>query len=83
MPLPVKIPFTLVNKMFFKTPEQGAQTTIYVASSEELNGVNGKYYSDSKENKTLKPYITDAEKCKFFWEESLKIAKLQDDDPKI
>jgi hypothetical protein len=69
--------------MFFKTPEQGAQTSIYLASSEELNGVNGKYFSDCKENNTLKPYIVDAEKCKFLWEESLKLVKLQDDDPKI
>lgn len=69
--------------MALKTPEQGAQTTIYLASSEEVNGINGKYFSDCKENKTLKPCVIDAEKSKILWEESLKIAKIQDNDPKI
>ena len=32
----------------FQTPQQGAQTTIYCAVSEELEGVTGKYFSDCK-----------------------------------
>ena len=31
-------------KYFYKTPVQGAQTTIYCAVSEELEGVSGKYF---------------------------------------
>ncbi len=33
---------------FFKTPEEGAQTSIYVASSPEAFGVTGKYFDDLK-----------------------------------
>jgi len=36
-------------KPFLKTPEQGARTTIYLASSDEVAGVTGKYYADCKE----------------------------------
>lgn len=39
---------------FFLTPEQGAQTSIYLASSPEVEGVSGKYFSKSKPTKTHK-----------------------------
>jgi NAD(P)-dependent dehydrogenase (short-subunit alcohol dehydrogenase family) len=37
------------GRFFLKTPEQGAKTTIYLASSHEVEGVTGKYYSNSRE----------------------------------
>jgi NAD(P)-dependent dehydrogenase (short-subunit alcohol dehydrogenase family) len=37
------------GRPFLKTPEQGARTTIYLASSPEVEGVTGKYYSNCKE----------------------------------
>lgn len=82
--MPIKIPFNLINKMFFKSPEQGAATSIYLASSDEVKDVSGKYFIDCKDaSSTLKPFIVDAEKCKILWEESLKLSKIQPDDPKI
>ena len=36
---------------FFKTPEQGAQMTLYLATSPEVEGVTGKYFSDLKQKK--------------------------------
>jgi len=36
-------------KPFLKTPEQGARTIIYLASSDEVEGVTGKYYANCKE----------------------------------
>jgi NAD(P)-dependent dehydrogenase (short-subunit alcohol dehydrogenase family) len=33
------------------TPEKGAQTTLYVATSPEVEGVSGKYFSQSKKGK--------------------------------
>ncbi|MEI8308348.1 MAG: SDR family oxidoreductase [Chloroflexales bacterium] len=33
---------------FFISPEQGAQTSIYLASAPEVEGVSGKYYVDKK-----------------------------------
>ncbi len=40
--------FTLA-KPFLRSPEKGAQTSIFLASSPELDGVTGKYFADSKE----------------------------------
>ena len=37
------------GRPFLKTPEQGARTTIYLASSPEVEGVTGKYYSNCRE----------------------------------
>ena len=36
---------------FFKTPEQGAQTSIYLCCSEEVAGVSGKYFVNSRPRK--------------------------------
>jgi NAD(P)-dependent dehydrogenase (short-subunit alcohol dehydrogenase family) len=33
---------------FFKTPEQGAKTLVYLASSPEVQGINGRYFVDCK-----------------------------------
>jgi retinol dehydrogenase-14 len=33
-----------VSWQFFKTPLEGAQTTLYCALASELEGVSGKYY---------------------------------------
>jgi len=49
--------FTLMKRLVFpllKTPEQGAQTSIYVASSPELNGVAGQYFANSKPKRASK-----------------------------
>jgi NAD(P)-dependent dehydrogenase (short-subunit alcohol dehydrogenase family) len=37
-----------IARPFLLTPEQGAQTTIYLASSSEVEGVTGKYFSRCK-----------------------------------
>ncbi len=39
----------VVQKIAAKKPEQGAATSIYLASSPEVEGVTGKYFSDKKE----------------------------------
>jgi hypothetical protein len=33
---------------FFSSPEKGAETSIYVASSPEIEGVSGKYFIKKK-----------------------------------
>ena len=33
---------------FMKSPEQGAATSIYLASSAEVEGVTGRYFANSK-----------------------------------
>lgn len=82
VPFPLNYPMKLLTKGFFKTPVQGAQTTIYCAVSEELNGVSGKYFMDCKEH-SLSAAASDMDKAKKLWEESAKIVKLTEQDPKI
>ena len=40
--------FRLVTRLFGKTPEQGAETIVHLASSPEVEGVTGKYWSQRK-----------------------------------
>ncbi|WP_280771443.1 SDR family oxidoreductase [Salipaludibacillus daqingensis] len=39
-------------KPFFKTPEEGSQTAVYLATSAEIEDVTGKYFENKKEVKT-------------------------------
>jgi NAD(P)-dependent dehydrogenase (short-subunit alcohol dehydrogenase family) len=41
--------FQLVARPFILSPEQGAATSIYLASSPEVEGVTGKYFADCRE----------------------------------
>jgi retinol dehydrogenase 12 len=43
---------SVVQKLVAKKPEQGAATSIYLASSPAVEGTTGKYFSDSKETKS-------------------------------
>jgi len=52
---------------FIKTPESGAQTTIYCAVEESIAEDSGKYYSDCKE-KTPKPQAENMEDAKRLWD---------------
>lgn len=55
--------YTLLVKVirpFFKTPEQGAQTIVYLASSPDVNNVSGKYFADKKVAKVSEKYYTEA-----------------------
>ncbi|XP_053947384.1 retinol dehydrogenase 14 isoform X1 [Anastrepha ludens] len=82
VPFPLNLPMMAITKGFFKTPKAGAQTTIYLATSDEVANVSGKYFMDCKES-TLSAAAMDEEKGRKLWEESLKIAKLTPQDPKI
>ncbi|RQP09667.1 MAG: SDR family NAD(P)-dependent oxidoreductase [Parapedobacter sp.] len=43
--------FGKLARPFFKTPEQGAETILYLATSEDVKSISGKYF----ENKKIKP----------------------------
>jgi NAD(P)-dependent dehydrogenase (short-subunit alcohol dehydrogenase family) len=81
VPFPLNIGMAFI-KGFFKTVQEGCQTSLYLACSEELNGVTGKYFYDCKEQ-GLQPYVTNSQDHKKLWDESVKIVKLTDSDPKI
>ena len=53
--------------LFMKSPEQGAATSIYLASDPALEGVNGRYFADKKE-KEPRPHATDPATARRLWE---------------
>jgi retinol dehydrogenase-14 len=46
VPAPLSWGLQIIIKSFFKTPEQGAQTSIQLAVSDHLKNSTGKYFSD-------------------------------------
>ncbi|KAK7602730.1 hypothetical protein V9T40_006704 [Parthenolecanium corni] len=65
---------------FEKTPEQGAQTTIYCAISEDVAEETGYYYRDCKKG-TKSRSARNPEHAKKLWDESAKLVELDDWDP--
>ncbi|XP_040279145.1 retinol dehydrogenase 14 [Bufo bufo] len=59
IPVLVKPLFNVVSWAFFKSPVEGAQTSIYLASSPEVEGVSGKYFGDCKEEELLPKAMDD------------------------
>jgi retinol dehydrogenase 12 len=60
-------------KNFALTPEQGAQTIIYLASSPDVEGQSGGYYVKSRLAKPTREAQSDAD-AKRLWDVSAKIA---------
>jgi NAD(P)-dependent dehydrogenase (short-subunit alcohol dehydrogenase family) len=65
---PASIFFRLF-KPFMRTPEQGADTLIWLASSPEVEGVTGQYFADRKPIKPKK-IADDPEARRRLWDES-------------
>lgn len=76
VPRPLSWGLWLIVKGFFKTPQQGCQTTVHLAVSSTVDGVNGKYFMDCKE-KDLNIEAMDDEKAKKLWELSTKLVNLE------
>ncbi|XP_011354894.1 retinol dehydrogenase 14 [Pteropus vampyrus] len=69
IPLLLKPLYHLVSWVFFKTPAEGARTSIYLASSPEVEGVSGKYFGDCKEEELL-PKAMDESVARKLWDVS-------------
>lgn len=48
LPLPMRILYRVMS-LFFLSPERGARTSIYLASSPEVEGISGKYFIKRKQ----------------------------------
>ena len=59
----------------FKSAYEGAQTTIYCAVSDKLNGCTGKYFSDCREKEVL-PFASNDQDARRLWEISEKMCGL-------
>jgi NAD(P)-dependent dehydrogenase (short-subunit alcohol dehydrogenase family) len=60
---------TKVVAPFFRSPERGAATSIYLATSPEVEGVSGRYFVDSREARSL-PVTYDLAIARRLWEVS-------------
>lgn len=58
--------------LILKTPQQGAQTSIYCAIADELEGVTGKYFGDCKRKEVL-PKAKDDDAANKLWDISCKL----------
>jgi retinol dehydrogenase-14 len=63
---------TKVAGLFFRKPAQGAQTSIYLASSPEVEGVTGKYFFDCQAVESS-PLSQDQALAERLWQVSLKL----------
>ena len=71
MSAPVKFIFKLLSS----SPEKSAETSIYLATSPEVEKVSGKYFEKKKEVKTGRN-ANNEEHNKLFWHTSMKLAGL-------
>ncbi|PNF13961.1 Retinol dehydrogenase 12 [Cryptotermes secundus] len=69
-----------VGALFFKTAEEGAQTTIYCAVDEKLADKTGLYYSDCK-RKRASAKARDPEAARKLWSLSAELVGLEDWNP--
>jgi retinol dehydrogenase-12 len=67
--------FKTLASMFARTPEKGAETLVWAATSAEAAGSSGEYFQDCKRARTAK-LATDDELAKGLWELSEKLARL-------
>ncbi|MBY8983904.1 MAG: SDR family oxidoreductase [Candidatus Lokiarchaeota archaeon] len=67
----VKYFFHLIG-LFMKSPKKGAKTSIYLASSPEVEGVSGKYFEKKKEEESVKASY-DEELAKRLWNVSVDL----------
>lgn len=59
-------------RVFFASQEKGAQTSIYLASSPDVEGVTGKYFKNRKQRTPSKAALDEAAALRL-WEESERI----------
>lgn len=71
----IRLLFKLIPQV---TPEKGAETSIYLASSPDVENVTGKFFSNKKEEATSAG-ANDEATNKRFYELSLKLAHLTED----
>jgi len=56
----------VIGGLLFRSPEKGAESSIYVCTSPTLNDVSGKYYANCRQ-KTPKPWARDVEAAEKLW----------------
>jgi NAD(P)-dependent dehydrogenase (short-subunit alcohol dehydrogenase family) len=70
-----RVGLSLAKRLFAISPEQGALTSVYVATSPESEGITGKYF-DKCAPATPSPAAADDAAARRLWEESARLANL-------
>ena len=74
--LPLQLLVLPLILLIFKTPWQGAQTTIYCAVSENLEGVSGQFFGDCRMEQLKTTAATDDNMAEKLWHLSCKMVDL-------
>lgn len=72
-------PFRIIVKVagpFMRSPEKGAETVIYLASSKDVEGITGKYFYDKKEARSTTE-SHDLNVARRLWEVSEQMTRIQ------
>jgi NAD(P)-dependent dehydrogenase (short-subunit alcohol dehydrogenase family) len=69
-----------VVPLIARSPEKGAETSIYLASSPEVQGITGKYFADRKVTQPA-PRATDMVVARRLWDTSAELVRLADSLP--
>ena len=65
-----------VALLLLKSPSEGAQTTIYCAVDEAVEGVSGKYFKDCKVVAPITEAAVDDDMAERLWKVSAELVKL-------
>ncbi|MDR9419777.1 SDR family oxidoreductase [Gracilimonas sp.] len=69
-----------IGKPFMRSNKKGAETSVYLATSDEVEGVSGRYFKNKKET-TPTRIARDDEAAKELWEISENLCDLDDSPP--
>ncbi|KAM9247744.1 LOW QUALITY PROTEIN: polyprenol dehydrogenase [Leptosomus discolor] len=78
----VKVAKWMTAWLFFKTPEEGASTTIYAAVSPEMEGAGGCYLYNEERTKSA-DIAYDEELQRRLWTESCKMVGISDESSRV
>jgi hypothetical protein len=69
-----------VARLVMKTPDQGAATSVYLASSAEVEGVSGRYFANRKPKQSSKASY-DAQAAARLWQVSVGLVGIRPPRP--
>lgn len=72
-----KYVYDFLSSIYFKTPEEGAQTVIYTATEPGIEQLSGEYFEECFVRKPISKNCTDAELRKAVWSATKDILNLQ------
>ncbi|EAT45600.1 AAEL003148-PA [Aedes aegypti] len=81
IPFPLNIVFKPIQ-WCFRTPEEGARTTVYLTVTPEVDKISGKYFRGCKVTE-INQRVQDVELQGKLWEASRTLVQLTDEDPMI